>query len=44
MKKPVLKNLTKFTGKRDSSAGVLFVNFAKFLRTPFLYNINGGRF
>ena len=48
MKKGVLTNFTKFTGLRPAT---LFkkrllrssfpVNFAKFLRTPFLYNISG---
>ena len=42
MKKDVLKNFTKFTGrpatllKRDSDAGVFPKKFANLLRTPFI--------
>ena len=48
MKKDVLKNFTKFTGKpatllkRDSGTGVFPKNFANFLRTLFL-QITSGR-
>ena len=48
LKKDVLRNFTKFTGKHLSQglffnkvAGLRPVNFANFLRTPFLHNISG---
>ena len=50
MKKDVLRNFAKFTGKhlcqslffkKETLAQVFSVNFAKFLRTPFLQNTSG---
>ena len=42
IKECVLKNFTPATLlKKDSSTGVFFVNFAKFLKTPFLQNTSG---